>query len=161
MTSPSQYAADLGRENEEAIAFARSCSPEQWTAVVPGENWPVCVVVHHVAKGYELVSRWIDCALVGDPIEDTADGIDADNLCHAEDFGGVGVAETVDLLRTNGAAAVAKLGRLSQSDLLKTAAFGPAGGQPFTVEQFCVAAAGHVRSHLGHARAALGQVSQS
>ncbi len=156
MPNPSDYAADLERANDDAVAFASSCSPEDWAEVVPGDGWPIGVVVHHLAAGYDLVSRWIDCALAGDPIEDTAEGIDAANVRHAEEFAGVGVAEAVALLRTNGAAAVAKLAQLDVSDLPKTASFGPAGGQPFSVEQFCVAAAGHVLSHLSRARNALG-----
>ncbi len=161
MTTPSEYAADLEVANGEAIALATSCSPEEWVAVVPGEDWPVCVVVHHVAEGYDLVSRWIDCALTGRPIDDTGEGIDAINRHHAQDFAGVSVSETVELLRTNGAAAVAKVGRLGESDLARTAAFGPAGGGQFSVEQFCMAAAGHVRTHLSHARTALGKGGES
>jgi hypothetical protein len=161
MTTPSEYATDLERANEDAIAFAASCSAADWVVDVQGEGWPVCVVVHHVAEGYELVSRWIDCALGGHPIEDTAEGIDAANLRHAQDFAGVGQLETVDLLRRKGASAVAKLGRLGESDLAKTTAFGPAAGQYFSVEQFCTAAAGHVRSHLARARAAVGRNAES
>lgn len=41
--------------------------------------------------------------------------------------------------------------------LENTTSFGPAGGRPFSVEQFCVAAIGHVQSHLSHARAAVGR----
>jgi DinB superfamily len=161
MPRPSQYSAELEQANEDAIAFALSCSPREWVTVVPGEGWPVCVVVHHIAEGYELVSGWIDCALAGDPIEDTEEGIDAANLRHAQQYAGVGVAETVELLRDKGAAAVAKLGRLGEADFVRTTAFGPAGGRQFSVEQFCVAAAGHVRSHLGRARAALGQNAEA
>lgn len=161
MPTPSEYAEELERAKEDAIAFARSCSPAEWVAVVQGEGWPVGVVVHHLAEGYDLVSRWIDCALAGHPIKDTEEGIDAANLRHAQDCAGVGVVETVELLRTKGAAAVAKLGRLGESDLGKTAAFGPAGGQHFSVEQFCIAAAGHVRSHLAQARTAVGPNAES
>lgn len=156
MSSPSELARELERANEEAISFATSCSPEEWASVVPCDGWPVGVVVHHVAEGYDLVSRWIESALAGHPIEDTAEGIDAANLRHAEEFAGVGVTEAVELLRTKGAAAVAKVARLETSDLGKTTPFGPAGGQPFSVEQFCSAAVGHVRSHLGRARTAVG-----
>ena len=157
MTEPSDYAADVEQANADIIFFSESCSPEEWLAVVPGDNWPVCVVAHHVAEGYDLVSGWIDCALTGRPVEDTADGIDAVNSRHAEAFAGVGVHETVALLRAKGSAAVTRIRGLSASDLVMTAEFGPAGGQPFSVEQFCMAAAGHVQSHLGRARAALGR----
>jgi hypothetical protein len=155
MPTPSELAGELELANEDVIAFARSCTPEEWAVVVEGEGWPVCVVVHHVAEGYDLVSRWIDRALAGRPIEDTGEGIDAANLRHAQDYAGVGVLQTVELLRTRAAAAVAKISRLGESDLGKTTAFGPAGGQDFSVEQFCVAAAGHVRSHLARARTAV------
>ena len=161
MTTPTEYAAVLEQANEEAIAFATSCSADEWRAIVPGDNWPVCVVVHHVAEGFDLVSGWIDCAVTGRPIEDTAEGIDAANVDHAEKFGAVEVSEVVELLRRNGASAVAKLGRLNEADLAKTTPFGPAGGQPFSVEQLCGAAAGHVRSHLGRAREALGKAGES
>ena len=161
VTGPSDYAADLERASEDIVAFAESCSPEEWVAVVPGDNWPVCVAVHHVAEGYDLVSGWIDCALGGRAVEDTADGIDTANSRHAEVFAGVGVQQTVALLRARGTAAVTKIRGLSASDLAQTAAFGPAGGQPFTVEQFCKAAVGHVRSHLGRAATALGRDTTS
>jgi hypothetical protein len=161
MPTPSEYATELERANEDVIAFANSCSPEEWVAIVQGEGWPVCVVVHHLAEGYDLVARWIDCALAGHPIEDTGEGIDAANLRHAQEFADVGVVETVELLRIKGGGAVAKLGRLDESDLRKTTAFGPAGGQHFSVEQFCIAAEGHVRSHLTRARTAVGQEAES
>jgi hypothetical protein len=153
MPSPSEYATDLEQATSETIAFTERCSPEDWAIVVPGDGWPVGVVVHHIAEGFDLVSRWIDSALAGAAIDDTADAIDANNLRHAQEFSGATVEETVELLRTNSAAAAAKLSRLDDTDMAKTAAFGPAGGQPFTVEQFCAAAAGHVRSHLARAQA--------
>lgn len=157
MPTPSEYAADLGRANDKAIAFALSCTPEEWAAVVPGDSWPIGVVIHHIAEGFNLVSGWIDCARAGTPIEVTGEEIDANNLAHAEARAGVGVAETVELLKANGDAAVTKVGQLDESDLGRTAEFGPAGGRPFSVEQFCQAAIGHVSSHLGRAQAAVGR----
>lgn len=157
MTTPFEYAEDLQRATAEALGFAESCSPEEWATVVPGDDWPVCVVVHHLALGCNLVTGWIDCALEGRPIADTGEGIDEENHRHAEEFREVSVAETVELLRANGAAAVAKLGHLAESDLTKSAEFGPAGGEPFSVEQFCTAATGHIRSHIGRARDTLGR----
>lgn len=160
MTVPSELAAELKRANDDAIAFATSCSPEDWGTFVPGDEWPVCVVVHHVAEGYGLVTRWIDCALIGDPIEDTQEGIDAENLRHARAFSSIGVKEVVELLRTNGAVAVTKIAGLRESDLSRTTAFGPAKGRPFSVEQFCQVATGHVRSHIGRAQSAIGHDAQ-
>ena len=120
-----------------------------------GDDWPVGVVIHHIAEGFTLVSRWIDCALGGRAIEDTAKGIDSANRRHAEDFATVGVVETVELLNANGTVAVAKIRGLDEPDLEKTAAFGPAGGKAMSVEQFCIVATEHVRSHLGRALSSL------
>ena len=89
--------------------------------IASGDDWPVGVVIHHIAEGFNLVSRWIDCALGGRAIEDTAEGIDSANRRHAEDFASVGVEETVELLNTNGAGAVAKIRGLDEPDLKKTA----------------------------------------
>jgi hypothetical protein len=70
---------------------------------------------------------------------------------------GVGSEETPELLRTKGAAAARKLRGLRGDDLDKATSFGPAGGHPFSVEQFCIATVGHVQTHLSHAREAVGR----
>ena len=156
MPSPLNYAADLEQATADAIAFAESCSDEAWVTEVPGDGWPVGVVIHHIAEGFDLVSRWIDRALAGSPIQDTNEGIDAANLRHAQEFSGTTIEEAVGLLRTKSQATAAKISGLSESDMAKTTPFGPAGGQDFTVEQFCAAASGHVRSHLARAQDAVG-----
>ena len=150
-----ELATNLDRANDEVIAFAMSCSAEEWAEVVSGDGWPVGVVLHHIAEGYDLVSRWIESALVGHEIEDTADGIDSANLRHAEHFASVDVEATVALLRTNGAAAVRRIIALDDSDLQKSTPFGPANGVPLSVAQFCAVAVGHVRGHLDRARLSL------
>jgi len=157
VTTPADYADQLERANADAIAFAEACSDEEWGTVVPGENWPVGVVLHHVALGHGLTAGWVDCALAGTAIEGSAEEIDTANARHAEEFAGVGVAETVDLLRANGAAAVAKLRSLDATDLALTTSFGPAGGQPLSIDQYCNAAVRHPEVHLGHAKAAVGR----
>ena len=61
-------AVELERANDEVAAFALACSPEQWRAVVRGEQWPVGVVVHHVAVGHDLMRRWLGRVAAGDDI---------------------------------------------------------------------------------------------
>jgi hypothetical protein len=156
MPTPADYADQLERANAEAIAFAQECTDEEWRAVVPDEEWPVCVLIHHVAVSHPMLSGWVDSALAGEPIDSGIEVINQANAEHAVEFAKVGVAETVELLRQNGAAAVARLRRLEESDLAVTTPFGPAGGQPFSVEQFCKAAIGHPLGHVGHAKEALG-----
>ena len=156
MPTPAEYADQLERANDEAIAFAEGCTDEEWRAMVPHEEWPVCALIHHVAVSHPMLSGWVDSALAGEPIEGGIEAINQANAEHAVEFAKVGVAETVELLRQNGAAAVTRLRRLQESDLAVTTPFGPAGGQPLSVEQFCKAAIGHPLGHVAHAREALG-----
>ena len=105
---PSERAAALADEfaaaNDAAIALAESCSESQWRTVVPGEEWTVGVVLHHVAEGHAQGARWLRSMAAGDGVADTGDDIDRHNVTHAEQWSDVSVADTVALLRDNGTA---------------------------------------------------------
>ena len=47
-----RLADDFAVVNAEAVAFARSCPVAAWQAPVPGEEWTVGVVLHHIAEGH-------------------------------------------------------------------------------------------------------------
>ena len=53
--------------NNEVIAFVEKCSDENWEKVCSGEEWPVGVVVRHIAAGQfsalGLVKMTADCIL--------------------------------------------------------------------------------------------------
>jgi uncharacterized damage-inducible protein DinB len=146
----------LAAANEEAIVFAESCTPEQWRTDVPGESWTVGVVLHHIAEGHANALRWLTVMAAGAPVVDTRDDIDDRNVDHAERYAAVSVADTVVLLRTNGARTEAALRNLSDEDLARTAEFGPADGRALPVEQMANVTAGHVQGHLASARHAVG-----
>jgi DinB superfamily len=156
---PSERAAALADEfaaaNEAAIVLAESCSESQWRTVVPGEEWTVGVVLHHVAEGHAQGARWLLSMAAGDGVADTGDDIDRHNVTHAEQWSDVSVADTVALLRDNGHRTEALLRALTDEELDRTAPFGPAGGQLFLVEQLAAVASGHPRGHLAHAQKAL------
>ncbi len=80
-------ADDFGAANAEAIAFARRCGAEEWSAAVPGENWSVGVVLHHIAEGHGQTARWLRAMSRGQGVPDTAADIDRANAAHAR--GGV------------------------------------------------------------------------
>lgn len=155
MTTPTEYAEEVERVTDEAVAFARSCTPGEWATLVPGEDWPVGVLVHHVALGFDRVTHWIDAALAGEPIEETGEEVDADNAEHAEAFAGVGVEETVELLRANSAAVVGRIAGLTEEELSRSTAFAPAGGKAFSAGQFCGALVAHIERHIGNAKSAV------
>jgi hypothetical protein len=148
-------AAELEAANDEAIAFVETCSDGQWATVVEGENWPVGVVMHHIAVGHLQMMDWLDRARRGDPILTTASDIDVDNARHAVDCAGVDRAETVERLRRHGAALAEIIGGLSTGELALSVPFGPADGRAVTLEQLAPVAARHCRTHLDGARAAL------
>ena len=155
----SERAAALADEfaaaNDAAIALAESCSESQWRTVVPGEEWTVGVVLHHVAEGHAQGARWLRSMAAGDGVADTGDDIDRHNVTHAEQWSDVSVVDTVALLRDNGQRTEALLRALTDEELDRTAPFGPAGGQLFPVAQLAAVASGHPRGHLAHAREAL------
>ncbi len=66
-----------------------------------------------------------------------------------------GQAETAALLQANGSRLEEALRRLSDEELDRSSAFGPAGGRPLPTEQLAAVAARHTREHLAHARSAV------
>lgn len=156
---PSEHGAALADEfaaaNADAIAFVQSCSEEEWRAVVPGENWSVGVVLHHIAEGHGQTSRWLQAMSSGRGVTETAEDIDRANAAHAVRAGAVDPVETVLLLEVRGAELVALLRRLDDEQLDRRAPFGPAGGQVFPCADLAPVATRHTREHLAHARRVL------
>jgi hypothetical protein len=148
-------ADDFAAANAEAIAFARGCSGDEWDTAVPGEDWSVGVVLHHIAEGHGQASRWLQAMSRGEGVTDTAQDIDRANAAHAVRAQAVGPDETIVLLEVRGAELEALLRRLDDEQLDRTAPFGPAGGRIFASADLAPVAAGHTREHLGHARSAL------
>jgi hypothetical protein len=146
---------DFSAANQSAIDFARSCGPEDWATMVPGEDWPVGVVVHHIAEGHACGLRWLEAMARGEAVEDRQDDIDRHNIEHAERTPGYGIDETVALLEENGARLEAVLRGLSDEELDRTTSFGPADGQALPTVALAAVAARHAREHLAHAQAAL------
>jgi hypothetical protein len=150
-----ELADDFAAANAEVIAFARSCTPTQWLTPVPGEEWTVGVVIHHIAEGHAQGVRWSTAMVRGDPVVDTVHDIDQRNVDHAERERTCTVARTIALLEENGAQAESVLRSLSADDLVQTAPFGPAGGQVLPAGAFAAVFAGHARGHLAHAQDAV------
>ncbi len=148
-------AGDFDAANDEAIAFVEACTDGHWTTMVVGEDWPVGVVLHHVAVGHLQMIDWLGRARCGEAITTSAAEIDADNERHAHDFAGVTRADTIDGLRRHGAALAQLIRGLDRRELSTSTAFGPADGMAVTTEQLVLVAARHCRTHVAGARAAL------
>ncbi|HXQ44424.1 MAG TPA: DinB family protein [Acidimicrobiales bacterium] len=150
-----QIADDFAAANGEAIAFVEGCTDGQWTTVVGGEDWPVGVVLHHIAVGHLQMIDWLGLARRGQEITTKASEIDADNARHARDFAAVARDETIEGLRRHGAHLAEVIRGLSRAELATTASFGPGDGVEVPTEQLALVAARHCRTHLDAARNAL------
>jgi uncharacterized damage-inducible protein DinB len=151
-----QIAREVAAVNDEIIALAESLDDGQWNAVVPGEEWSVGVVVHHVARGHLQMVEWLGRARRGQAITKTAAEIDDDNARHAVAFAAVSRPEAVEELRRNGAELTETLRSLDADELARTAAFGPAGGRAMTTLQLASVSPRHPGGHLAAIRNALG-----
>ena len=152
-------ASDFARANGKALAFARSCTDEQWARTVPGEGWSVGIVLHHIAEGHAHGVRWLGEMASGRGVTDTADEIDQDNAAHAARASSVRQTETVALLQANGSRLEETLRGLSDEDLDRSASFGPAGGRSFPTGELAAVPACHTLEHLSHAIDAVAGVS--
>ena len=148
-------ADDFAAVNADAVAFARSCTDAQWLALVPGEDWTVGVVLHHVAESHVHGLQWLRAMAQGEAVTDTAGSIDADNAEHARRAAAVTQDEAAVLLEENGRRLESALRSLSDEELDRAAPFGPAGGQALPTAALAAVAARHPREHLLHARVAL------
>jgi hypothetical protein len=150
-------ADDFAAANAEVIAFARSCSQVEWRTSVAGEDWPVGIVLHHIAEGHGQASRWLQAMSSGEGVPDTAEDIDRANAAHAVRAESVDPVETVALLEIRGRELEALLRRLDDEQLDRSAPFCPAGGQVFPCADLAPVTTRHAREHLAHARRALGR----
>ena len=148
-------ADDFAAANAAAVTFARSCGGEgAWMLPVPGEEWTVGVVLHHIAEGHLNIVRWMQEMARGDGVPESAEEIDRVNAAHAVRAASVTPAETVALLQDGGARLEAVLRALSDEELDRSAPFGPAGGRAFPTIDLAAVPARHTREHLAHAEAA-------
>ena len=147
-------ADDFGAANGEAVAFARTCSAVAWKVPVPGEEWTVGVVLHHIGESYGTSARWLAGMARGEGVPETAEEIDRANAVHAVQVACTTPAETFALLMDGGPRLEAQLRALSDEELDRSAPFGPAGGRVFPTVDLAAVPARHTREHLAHARAA-------
>ena len=155
-TQAETLAAKVTTANAALIAAVEGCSDEDWRRQSASEGWSVGVLAHHVAVSYGPIAGVAQAVSAGgEPALPTQDALNALNARHAVEAIDVGQAETVELLRRNGAAASALVGELRDAQLALT--FPGFGGQEWTVAQFIEAAVvGHPQQHLASIRAALG-----
>jgi hypothetical protein len=152
-----EQAAEVEAVGDELAAFCRSCTPEEWVTIVPGEGWPVGVVCFHAANGNDGVVGWMQTMLEVGELTITPDDLDAGNAEMAAEHAGVTVDEAADLAIAASRRAATYLRGLTDAQLEATAPFGPAGGAVLSVAALAENVPRHPRSHLASAQAAVGR----
>jgi uncharacterized damage-inducible protein DinB len=138
--------------NRDLIHTVERLSDAQWKAKTAGEGWSVGVVAHHVAGGHTGIAGFVQKIANGEHVSVDMDAINRGNAEHAIQFAHTTKAETLALLRQNGAAAAAMVRGLGDTQLDRAGgSMGMTAAQ--VIERVLI---GHVRDHHGSIRQAVG-----
>jgi hypothetical protein len=141
--------------NQDVIRTVEGLTDAQWRATTEEEGWTVGVVAHHIADAHAKVAGLAEMVARGAPVPPlTWDMLHQANAAHARDHAGCTRADTLALLRQNGAAATRTLRGLTDEQLGRTATLlGGTMSAAQVVENIVI---GHPRAHLASIRKALG-----
>ncbi|MHB8648302.1 MAG: DinB family protein, partial [Thermomicrobiales bacterium] len=108
--------------NDALIVAIADCTPQQWRAVCADTGWTVGVEAHHIAVNEAVLADVAQSVAEGHPHPPLPPGkLDEMNARHAEECANVTKAETVALLRENGALVAQTYRGLSDAQLALTA----------------------------------------
>lgn len=164
--SPSRVeslAARLELGARELAAYAGSLSPAEWQSRTPGDGRKVGVIVHHVASVYPIEIELALKLAAGTPIVGvTWADVHAMNAAHAAERDGITLAEALQLLAQNSAAAAAAIRGLSEAQLDAVAGNSLYGDAPLSCQHMLEDhAVRHSFHHLAKLKAALGQPARA
>ncbi|TAK64056.1 MAG: DinB family protein [Dehalococcoidia bacterium] len=153
-TKIEQLVARFAAVNDEAIALVEARTDAQWRATAAAEGWSAAVVAHHIAVVHDEFMPLVRAFAGGETFSPGSSMSDVDriNAEHARDFADVSQPETIEALRTNGAALAELLLAITDDGLGRTA--GAYGGREMTVAQVVEwIIIGHAQEHLASLRA--------
>jgi uncharacterized damage-inducible protein DinB len=150
------YAERLEQVNRDLIATVERLSDSEWRTPTSGEGWSAGVVAHHVAENHHALSGLVQLVANGQPLPNfTWDAIHQGNAEHARKHARTTKAETLELLRTNGAAAAAAVRGLTDAQLDRGASL--MGGTMTAAELIERILIGHVVQHHDSIRGVVGR----
>ena len=128
-------AAKFEQENNAVVSTVEQASDDQWKAICKEEGWSVGVTAHHIGGGYPLIAGLLQGLASGADIPPLkAEQLDEANVQHAKEHANCTKEETLEMLRTGGAAAAAAVRGLTDEQLDKTSSV-LAGAPDMSVEQ--------------------------
>jgi DinB superfamily len=149
MGKSDELARKFEQANNAVIGAVEGMDDAAWQASCKDDPRSAGVVAHHVASSHQPVAGVAQAIATGQPLPPiTGEMIDQGNAQHAQQFAGVGKAETLDLLRSGGKAAAETIRGLSDEQLANTAHFAPAGGVVSAEQIIEMVLIGHPQGHL-------------
>ena len=146
-----------GQANNGLIAVVERLTDAQWSAPGGPEGWSVGVTAHHLATDHAILAGFVEAVAAGRPLPTwTMDMLHQYNARHADEHKHCTKAETLELLRREGAAAASMVRGLSDEQLDRTAVIPWDGGPPVSaqrlIEQKLI---GPIEEHLAGIRGAI------
>lgn len=138
---------------QEATAILEMLSDADWKKITFAEKWSVGVTAHHVASAHEPIANIVTTLAAGQSVPHfTSAMLDEMNAKHAQEFAGVGKAETIALHKKGVVAAAAVVRGLGDEQLAKSGAVF-ADAPPMSAEQMITnGLIGHIDDHFGSIR---------
>jgi uncharacterized damage-inducible protein DinB len=148
-------AQGFDQANSALIATVEGLSDAEWRAATVGDGRSVGVVAHHVAESHRQIAGLAQAIAAGREVPPiTMDMIHQGNAAHAARHANCTKAETLALLRQNGAAAAAIVRGLGDPELDRSAAL--AMGTMSAAQVIERILIGHVQDHHGTIRKTIG-----
>lgn len=146
-------AEQFEQANAEFMSFVARISDDEWRLLCPSEGRTVAALAHHVAAGYPFEIRVFNAIVAGKPLPVLSRAaLDAMNAADGVAHAGSDRAETLELLRANGASAATFVRDLNDDDLTRTGAY-IEGILAMSVDQWIERVLiGHIRGHLASMR---------
>lgn len=113
-----ELAAQFKAQNDQYIAFVDACDDATWQANVPGEDWTVGSVFHHIAAGHYASTGLMKRAVRGQEVPVFgSEFIEQRNAEQAAQHASYKRDEVAEMLRVNGAKIHTFIGGLSDEQL--------------------------------------------
>ncbi len=143
-------------KSAEATAAFEKLTDADWRKVTSAEQWPVGVVVHHIAWGHEVISGMIKAVASAQPLAKMSmDDLNAINAKNAQDWAGGGRSETIGLHKKNAAAAASIVRGINDADFDRKAIVLTGMPERSAADLTAGLLVGHVDEHLASIRATL------
>jgi len=155
-TRAETLATRFEQAKNDVIRTVEGLIDAQWHTKTGEEGWTVGVVAHHIADAHGKVVGLAEMVAHGKPVPPlTMEVIHQGNAAHAQAHAHTSKADTLALLRKNGAAAARTVRGLADDQLRRTA---PVIGNSMSAEQVIEGILiGPPQGHLASIRKASGQ----